>query len=130
MPTVDLIPPQWRQHHITHTHAHRTYRPALVDKGLLVNTYRTSDLCRPRARARPQRDDRRAFPLTRSGAGVDLPGFGRGRSDMSDREDDGPAARPALGARARRSADREEDRHRPWRNPIFHQMMPPLNAAV
>jgi hypothetical protein len=91
----------------------------LVYQGLLVNTYRTSDLCRPRARARPRRDDRRAFPLTRSGAGVDLPGFGRGRSDMSDREDDGPAARPALGARARRSADREEDRHRPWRKSDF-----------
>ena len=90
-------------------------------QGLLVNTYRTSDLCRPRARARqPQpRDDRRAFPLTRSGAGVDLPGFGRGRSDMSDREDDGPAARPALGARARRTADREEDQHRPCRKSDF-----------
>ena len=45
----------------------------------------------------------RALAITRSGAGVDLPGFGRGRSDMSDREDDAPllvvlsaAARAAL----------------------------------
>jgi hypothetical protein len=79
-----------------------------------VNTYRTSDLCRPPGRARPPSDyrDRRAFALTRSGAGVDLPGFGRGRSDMSDREDDAPAARGALGSRARRTADRDDDRHR------------------
>jgi hypothetical protein len=64
-----------------------------------VNTYCTSDLCRPRGRARPPSDscDRRAFVLTRSGAGVDIPGFGRGRSDMSDREDNDPAARGALG---------------------------------
>ena len=54
----------------------------LVYQGLLVTTYCTSDLCRPRARVRQPRDDRVAFPLTRSGAGVDLPGFGRGRSDM------------------------------------------------
>ena len=87
----------------------------LVYQGLLVNTYRTSDLCRPRARARqPQpRDDRRAFPLTRSGAGVDLPGFGRGRSDMSDREDDVLTAGGTLGSRTRRSADSDDDRHRP-----------------
>ena len=38
---------------------------------------------------------------------------------MSDREDDGPAARPALGFRARRTADREEDQHRPWRKSDF-----------
>jgi hypothetical protein len=83
-----------------------------------VNTYRTSDLCRPPGRARPLRDDRRAFALTRSGAGVDLPGFGRGRSDMSDLEDASPVARGALGGRAR--ADRhDEDRHRPWRKSDF-----------
>jgi hypothetical protein len=58
------------------------------------------------------------WPL-RSGAGTDLPGLGRGHSDMSDREDDGPAARNALGGRARRSADREDDRHRPWRKSDF-----------
>ena len=81
---------------------------------ILVNTC-TSDLCRPRRRARPPSDpwDRRAFALTCSGAGVDLPGFGRGRSDMSDREDDAPAARGALGSRTRRSADSDDDRHRP-----------------
>ena len=79
----------------------------LVYQRILVNTYRTSELCRPRGRARPPSAycDRRAFALTRSGAGVDLPGFGHGRSDMSDREDDAPAARGALGSRAHRTAD-------------------------
>ena len=73
----------------------------LVYQRLLSNTYRTFDLCRPRARARPTgtSHERRAFALTRSGAGVDLPGAGRGRNDMSDREDDGPASRHPLGAR-------------------------------
>jgi hypothetical protein len=87
----------------------------LVYQRILVNTYRTSDLFRPRGRARPPSDscDRRAFALTRSGAGVDLPGFGRSRSDMSDREDDTPADRGALGSRTRRSADSDDDRHRP-----------------
>ena len=93
----------------------------LVYQRILVNTYRTSDLCRPRGRARPPSAscDRRAFALTRSGAGVDLPGFGRGRTDMSDREDDAPAARGALGSRTRRSADSDDDRHRPWRKSDF-----------
>jgi hypothetical protein len=93
----------------------------LVYQRPLVNTYRTSDLCRPPGRARPPSDysDRRAFALTRSGAGVDLPGFGRGRSDMSDREDDAPAARGALGSRARRTTDSDDDRHRPWRKSDF-----------
>jgi hypothetical protein len=56
---------------------------------LLVNTYCTFDLCRPRGRARPTSAscDRRAFALTRIGAGVDLPGYGSGRSDMSAQED-------------------------------------------
>jgi hypothetical protein len=87
----------------------------LVYQRILVNTYRTSDLCRPRGRARPLSDPcaRRASVLTCSGAGVDLLGFGRGRSDMSDCEDDFLAARGALGSRTRRSADRDHDRHRP-----------------
>ena len=87
----------------------------LMYQRILVNTYRTSDLCRPRGRARPPSDscNRRAFALTRSGAGVDLPGFGRGHSDMSDREDDAPAGHGTLGSRTRRSADRDDDRHRP-----------------
>jgi hypothetical protein len=93
----------------------------LVYQRILVNTYSTSDLCRPRGRARPPSDscDRRTFALTRSGAGVDLPGFGRGRIDMSDREDDAPAVRGALGSRARCTADRDDDRHRPWRKSDF-----------
>jgi hypothetical protein len=101
----------------------------LVYQRILVNTYRTSDLCRPRGRARPPSAscNRRAFALTRSGAGVDLPGFGRGSSDMSDSEDDAPAARGALGSRARRTADRDDA---PGANPTFHRTMPHLNAAV
>jgi hypothetical protein len=89
----------------------------LAYQRLLMNTYRISDLCRPRAR--PVLAERRVFALTRSGAGVDLPGFGRGRSDMSDRDDDGPAARGALGSRARRTAEREDAHHRPWRTSDF-----------
>ena len=62
----------------------------LAYQRLLVNTYCTSDLCRPSGRARPTSAscDRRVFALTSSGACVDLPGFGRGCSDMSDQEDD------------------------------------------
>ena len=89
---------------------------------ILVNTYRTSDLCRPPGRARPPSAyrDRSAFALTRSGAVVDLPGFRSGCIDMSDREEDAPASRGALGSRARRTADRhDEDRHRPWRKSNF-----------
>jgi hypothetical protein len=93
----------------------------LVYQRILVNTYRTSDLCRRRGRARPPSDpcDRRAFALTCSGAGVDLPGFGRGRSDMSDCEDDVLADRGVLGSRTRRSVRicrrqiTVDDRYRP-----------------
>jgi hypothetical protein len=93
----------------------------LVYQRFLVNTYRTSDLCRPRRRARPPSDScaRGAFTLTRSGACVDLPGFGRDRSDMYDREDDSPAARGALGSRTPHSTDSDDDRHRPWRKSDF-----------
>jgi hypothetical protein len=99
----------------------------LVYQRILVNTYCTSDLCRPRGRARPPSDPcfRRAFALTCSGAGVDLPGFGHGHSDMSDREDDVLAARGALGSRTCRSADHDDDRHRPWCKSDF----PSDNAA-
>jgi hypothetical protein len=38
---------------------------------------------------------------------------------MSDREDDSPAARGALGSRARRTADHNDDCHRPWRKSDF-----------
>jgi hypothetical protein len=86
-----------------------------------VNTYLTSDLCRPRARARPPGNsyERRAFALTRSGAGVDLPGFGRGRSHMSDHEDDASAARGARGGCAHRIPDHEDDLHLPWSKSDF-----------
>ncbi len=78
-----------------------------VYQRLLVNTYRIFDLCRPRARAHPlgTSHERLAFALTRTGAGVYLPGFGRGSSDMFDSEDDGPVASGALGGRARHPAD-------------------------
>ena len=62
-------------------------------------TYCMFDLRSP-LRARHRLGPRRAFTVTRSGAGIDLPGFGHGRSDMSDHEDDAPAARGALGSRA------------------------------
>jgi hypothetical protein len=89
----------------------------LVYQRLLVSTYRIFDLCRPRVRARPSgtSHERRSFALTRSGACVNLPGFRRGRSDMSDHDDDGPVARSALGSLARRSADQP----RPWRTSDF-----------
>jgi len=67
--------------------------------------------------------DRRTFSLTRSGAGVDLPGFGHGRSDMSDQEDDAPAVRNARGAsrpRAGRVPARDDDcGKRQWRRSEF-----------
>ena len=49
----------------------------------LVNTYCMFDL-RSHLRHRHRLGPRRAFTVTRSGAGIDPPGFGHGRSDMSD----------------------------------------------
>jgi hypothetical protein len=109
-PTTVAVSP-----HYPHTHPLDV--PArLVYQRILVNTYRTSDLCRPRGRVCPPSDscDRGAFALTRSGACIDLTGFGRGRIDMYDREDDAPTVRGVLGSRTRRSADCDDDRHRPW----------------
>ena len=86
-----------------------------------MNTYCTSDLCRPRGRARPTSAswDQCAFTLTRSGASVDLPGFGRVRSDMSDQAV-AQAARGTLGGRAHRTVERDDDRcHRPRRKSDF-----------
>jgi hypothetical protein len=109
-----------------HPHTRPDVHAPLVYHRPLENTYRTSDLCRPKARARPPGvpGDRRVFALTCSGAGVDLPGFGRGRSDMSDQEDDAPAARNARGGsrpRAGRVPAREDDRggQRQWRRSEF-----------
>jgi hypothetical protein len=104
-------------HHI-HTRPPDTVPARLAYQRPLVNTYRMFDLCRPQ-RARHRLGPRRAFTVTRSGAGIDLPGFGHARSDMSDHEDDAPAARGALGSRARITADRDDDRHRPWRKSDF-----------
>ena len=64
-------------------------------------------LRRPTRRPGPfARDARRAFPVTRSGAGVDLPGVGR--RDMSDQEDTSTAqaargGSSSRGPRARRA---------------------------
>ena len=69
---------------------------------------------RPRASC-----DRRTFALTCSGVGVDLPGFGRVRSDMSDQAAD-QAARGALCGRARCTVERDDDHgHRPWHTSDF-----------
>ena len=67
MTTVDLIQLQSQQHHITHIHAQPDVPARLVYQRILVNTYRTSDLCRPPGRARPPSAyiDRRVFALTR-----------------------------------------------------------------
>ena len=60
-----------------------------------------------------------AFALTRSGACVDLPGFGRVRSDMSDQEDD-QTVRGTLGGCACRTVERNDAcGHRPWRKSDF-----------
>jgi hypothetical protein len=78
-----------------------------------MNTYCIFDLCRPQwqTRHRQGNQGRRAFPVTRSGAGVDLPGVGRGRTDMSDQEDTQVAqtargGSSSRGARARRDGPR------------------------
>ena len=74
-------------------------------------------LCRPRRRQGNHNQDHRAFPVTRSGAGVDLPGVGR--RDMSDQEDTStaPAARGGSSSRAR--PRRDDDRSRPWNRRDF-----------
>ena len=102
--------------HLIHTRPPDIHVACLAYQRSLSNIYFSLDLRRPRR----TRSRYRALAITRSGAGVDLPGFGRGRSDMSDREEDAPAARGALGGRARRTADRHvDDRHRPWRKSDF-----------
>jgi hypothetical protein len=75
-----------------------------------VNTYSTSDL---RRSARARRGPRRALALTRTGAGVDLPGLQLGMSDDDsgsipaarggDRGSSPPAARGGFGSRSYRS---------------------------
>jgi hypothetical protein len=82
-------------------------------------------MCRPRNRACPPSvfGDRRTFALTRSGTGVDLPGFGRGLRDMSDQEDAQAAQTARGGSRSRggRSPAREDDggSRRHWRRGDF-----------
>jgi hypothetical protein len=107
-----------RPHPCTVTVAHHPHtRPPdiparIAHQGSLSNTYCTSDLCRPSLRAR-QGDQyyarsHHALALTRSCAGVDLPGT---RHDMSDDDTvSSPAARGGVGARAHRSEARREDR--------------------
>jgi hypothetical protein len=82
-----------------------------------MNPYCIFDLCRPR-RHRQGNQGRRAFPVTRSGVGVDLSGVGRG--DMSDQEDT-QAAQTARGGSSSRGAlaRRDEDSGRPWNQRDF-----------
>jgi hypothetical protein len=103
-------------HHI-HTRPPDAVPARLTYQRPLVNTYHMFDLCRPRHRLGNR--GCRAFTITRSGACIDLPGFGHGRNDMSDHEDDVQAACGALGSRTRRTADRDDDRHRSWRKSDF-----------
>jgi hypothetical protein len=60
--------------HTTFTHALEVGDACLAYQRLLVNSYYTSDLCRPRGRARPPSAscDLCAFALTRSGDSIDL----------------------------------------------------------
>jgi hypothetical protein len=76
----------------------------------LVNTYSMFDLCRPQ-RTRHHLGPRRAFTVTRSGAGIDLPCFGHARNDMSDHEDNYQDARGALVSRLRHTADCDDYHH-------------------
>ena len=69
-----------------------------------MNPYCILDLRRPRHRRDNQ--GRNAFPVTRSGVGVDLPGVGR--RDMSDQEDT-PTAQAARGVRGDIPGSRSRD---------------------
>jgi hypothetical protein len=77
--------------HLIHTRPPDVHVACLANPKSLSNTYFSLDLRRPRRRSH------RALAITRSGAGLDIPGFGRSRSDMSDQEYDAPAARNARG---------------------------------
>jgi hypothetical protein len=119
---------------LTAVHHIRTRPPDTVPARLayqrpLVNTYRMFDLCRPQ-RARHRLGPRRAFTVTRSGAGIDLPGF------------DTPAATcltatmtlrllVVLSAVARAALPTAMTTVlAPDANPTFHLTMPHLNAAT
>jgi len=89
----------------------------LVYQRPLMNPYCMFDPCRPRQHLGP----RRAFPVTHSGAVVDLPGVGR--RDMSEREsclltlqEDTQTAQTVRGdSSSRKTRDRrDDDRGRPW----------------
>jgi len=77
---------QFSPQHTTFTHALEVGAACLANQRLLVNPYCTFDLCRPRGLSHPPSAscDRSSFALTRSGNNIDLPGFGRGHSNMSD----------------------------------------------
>ena len=97
-----------------------------------VNTYRTSDLCRPPGRARPPSAyrDRRVFALTPSGAGVDLPGFRRGgKTCLTTRTTLRLPAVLLAAVHAVLLIAMMKIVIVLGTNPIFRQMMPPLNDA-
>jgi hypothetical protein len=99
--------------HLIHKRPPDIHVACLAYPRSLSNTYFSLGLRRPRRTL-----SHRALALTRSGASVDLFGFGRGRSDMSDHED-APAARGGFGGRARRNVERDDDHRRPWRRSDF-----------
>ena len=83
----------------------------------LMNPYCMFDLCRPRWTRHLQGNQGRCtFLVTRNGAGIDLPGFERDRTDMSDQEDT-PAAQTARGgsrSHGGHALAREDDHGHPW----------------
>ena len=102
--------------HLIHTQTPDIHVTCLAYPRLLSNTYFTLGLRRPRSRNSAHH---RALAITCSGAGVDLPGFGHGRRDMSDHEDHALAARGALGSRVHRTANSNDDCHSPCRKSNF-----------
>ncbi len=102
----------------------------------MVSTYLTYDLRRIPARARL--GSRSALAITRSGAGVDLPGLRRNSMPRSDDEQDNdardssPAARGgdvSFGANARRDA-RDRESSRAWRPADFPAIALFVNSMV
>ena len=93
--------------HLIHTRPPDIHVACLAYPRSLSNTYFSLGLRRPRS-TRSHRD----LAITRSVSCVDLPGFGRGHSDMSDHEDT-PASRGGFGGRARRNVERDDDHSSP-----------------
>jgi hypothetical protein len=91
--------------HLIHTRPPDIHVACLAYQKSLSNTYCSLGLRRPRSCNSERQGARshRALALTRSGAGVDIPGI---RRNMSD-DDASPATRGGFGSRAHRSEERE-----------------------